>query len=263
MVRPVAWTKESALEEARDLIKTAESLAGSHRRSPDFIEWMIRSGEFIHDVLGPSSSEKFTFNRIPWGPHGSFITDAFNFERAMAQHEHRAFIEGLSVAVGVLQSCQRKIEKSEDLDDVYAGPDESDEGSEILRLLSIAEHKLRKTVKDQPEDEAEVQDRLEALLIGADLDYNREKDRVQIATKATQPDFTLPTSSTAVEVKFCNSKTREKAIIDEMNADIRAYKRRYKNVVFVVYDVGVIQHVDTFRKSFEDEEGVHVIVVKH
>jgi len=67
----------------------------------------------------------------------------------------------------------------------------------------------------------------------------------------------------AVEVKFCNRAGREKEIIAEINDDILAYKTKYGNLVFVIYDIGLIRDIDKFGRNFEDNEGIVVRVIKH
>jgi hypothetical protein len=62
---------------------------------------------------------------------------------------------------------------------------------------------------------------------------------------------------------LCNRKDREKEIIAEINDDILAYKRKYGNLLFIVYDTGYIRDVDRFTGNFEDQDGVMVRVVKH
>ena len=52
--------------------------------------------------------------------------------------------------------------------------------------------------------------------------------------------------------------------IDEINADIPAYKTRYKNLLFVVYDMGCIRDISSFVGDIEsNNKNVSVIVVKH
>jgi hypothetical protein len=64
-------------------------------------------------------------------------------------------------------------------------------------------------------------------------------------------------------VKLSGRAGREKEIIAEMNDDILAYKAKYGNILFVVYDVGFIRDVDRFVSQFEQHEGVLVRVIKH
>lgn len=44
---------------------------------------------------------------------------------------------------------------------------------------------------------------------------------------------------------------------------ILAYKQKYRNMFFVVYDLGFIRDVEKFGSHFEETEGVVVRVVKH
>lgn len=56
---------------------------------------------------------------------------------------------------------------------------------------------------------------------------------------------------------------REKEIIAEINDDILAYRTKYGNIIFGVYDLGYIRDVDRFAETLEGTEGVIVRVVKH
>ena len=56
---------------------------------------------------------------------------------------------------------------------------------------------------------------------------------------------------------------REKELIAEINDDILAYKTKYRNLIFIIYDLGYIRDVDRFAEAFEASEGVIVRVVKH
>lgn len=82
------------------------------------------------------------------------------------------------------------------------------------------------------------------------------------SSKSYKPDFLFSKIDTIVEVKLCNSKEVEKDIISQINDDIVAYRTKYSNLIFVVYDVGVIRDQDKFRKSIEANDVV-VRVVKH
>ena len=68
---------------------------------------------------------------------------------------------------------------------------------------------------------------------------------------------------TVVETKFCDRVRREKEIIGEINDYIVAFKTKYPNLIFVVYDVGMIRDVNKFKESYEQKEAIVVIVVKH
>jgi hypothetical protein len=131
-----------------------------------------------------------------------------------------------------------------------------------LKVINLAEHKLRKTIRNLPAREREIQDAFENLLIGADVPYSRETDRIEYSSKTYTPDFSIARADLAIEVKLCNRKEREKEIIAEINDDVLAYGTKYGNMVFIVYDTGFIRDVERFATHFENQEGVVVRVVK-
>lgn len=49
----------------------------------------------------------------------------------------------------------------------------------------------------------------------------------------------------------------------KINADIRTYATHYERQLYVVYDLGTIQHEDEFKRGIEETPGVAVVVVKH
>lgn len=62
---------------------------------------------------------------------------------------------------------------------------------------------------------------------------------------------------------MCSREGREKELIEEINDDILAYKTKYGNILFVVYDLGCIRDTERFAATFEQSEGVLVRAVKH
>ena len=64
-------------------------------------------------------------------------------------------------------------------------------------------------------------------------------------------------------MKLCVSDSREKELIAEMNDDIMAYKTKYGNIAFVIYDVGKIRDADRFTSEFSQRDDVLIRVVKH
>jgi len=132
------------------------------------------------------------------------------------------------------------------------------------RLVEDIDEKLRAMIRKKPEDEKEVQDAIENLLVAKDYEYSREKVSIPYSSKYYMPDFTFDALNTALDVKICNSANDEKKIIDEINADIPAYKTKYKYLVFVVYDTGFIRDTLVFVKGIEkNNPNVYVTVVKH
>jgi hypothetical protein len=64
-------------------------------------------------------------------------------------------------------------------------------------------------------------------------------------------------------VKLSDSTAKLRAIVDEINADIRAYATRYDRQLYVIYDLGTIRDEEEFKRGLEDARGVRVVVVKH
>ena len=52
-------------------------------------------------------------------------------------------------------------------------------------------------------------------------------------------------------------------MIEEINADITAYSKEYKNILFIIYDVGIIRDETEIKRDIENVEGVNVIIIKH
>jgi hypothetical protein len=59
------------------------------------------------------------------------------------------------------------------------------------------------------------------------------------------------------------SADKLKAIVDEINADIRAYGTQYERQMYIVYDLGMIRDEAEFKRHLEDAPGVSVLIVKH
>jgi REase_DpnII-MboI len=137
----------------------------------------------------------------------------------------------------------------------------------IRSLTDFFQSNLRRAIFDEPEKEIEVQNVVEQLLIGRGLvkgiDYDREVGRVKVSIKETIPDFILQKLGLAIEVKLAKTVTKSKEIVDEINADIRAYGKEYASMLFIVYDLGTIRDEVEFKQDLEVTDHVTVIVVKH
>ena len=134
--------------------------------------------------------------------------------------------------------------------------------SEIAEILDLIDCKLRKHVRTTSIEERHVQNQLECLLDGAGINYLREKEVVTYSSKTYRPDFTVDDLDLAIEVKVCRREGRERDLISEINDDILAYRTRWRNVIFVVYDAGLIRDVEMFTTDFERNPGVRVRIVK-
>jgi hypothetical protein len=138
---------------------------------------------------------------------------------------------------------------------------------EVTNLRNFFQSNLRKALFAVPDREKEVQDAVEALLIGRNyqkgVDYDRETGRVKVSIKEVIPDFIFPRLGLAIEVKLSKTREKSKEIVDEINADIQSYGKGYSFVLFLVYDLGTIRDEDEFKQDLQATDGVSVIVVKH
>lgn len=137
---------------------------------------------------------------------------------------------------------------------------------EFDNLENFLQSRLRSVVFQKPDKEIEVQNAIEALLLGRGLskgaDYDRESGKFEFSGKEYIPDFIIPKMSLCIEAKLLREGRKSK-IIEEISADITAYKKAYDRQLFIVYDLGVIQNELEFKRDIEMSAGVKVIVVKH
>jgi len=140
-------------------------------------------------------------------------------------------------------------------------------GDETDSLPVFIQSNLRKAVYVKPERELEIQNSIETLLLGRGMakgrEYDRETGRVKTSGKECIPDFIFPDLKLCLEVKLIASAERRGATVDEINADIRMYSKRYERQIYVVYDLGVIRDEAEFKRDLEDTSGVTVLIVKH
>jgi hypothetical protein len=138
---------------------------------------------------------------------------------------------------------------------------------ETRSLTDFIQGTLRKALFGVPAGESDVQNAVEALLVGRGMvkgtGYDRETGRVKTSGKESVPDFIFPYSNLCLEVKLSKSTHKLKSMVDEINADIRAYSKKYERQLYVIYDLGTIRDEAEFKRDLEAAPGVSVLVVKH
>ena len=263
------WTKDSALAELKALTDQTHALAVQTRRSQEHVRWLIRCIRFLEQVFGLDSVYYQSLRALQWMRTGSVLVGgpadpmgSLDPASAMEDKHQQAYQSDLDTARGLLLAAADELGDSE-VADVYRGKDTGPESSAIVKVINLAEHKLRKVFREKPQNEAGVQNAFESLLLGADLAYSRETERIEYSSKTYTPDFTMPRLDLAIEVKFCGRHGREKEIIAEINDDVLAYETKYGNLLFIVYDMGFIRDTDRFSASFEEHQNVVIRVVKH
>lgn len=138
---------------------------------------------------------------------------------------------------------------------------------EIENLKNYISKRFRLMFKEAPKNEYEVQDKLENLFIANNmdkgLDYDRETGKFKFSGKEYIPDFVIPKYELCIEVKFIKDISRKSKMIEEINADITAYSKEYKNILFIIYDLGIIRDETEIKRDIENIDGVNILVVKH
>ena len=134
-------------------------------------------------------------------------------------------------------------------------------------LRDFIQANLRRAVFVVPDKEIEIQNGIESLIVGRGMakgtDYDRETGRVKTSGKESIPDFVFPNLKLCLEVKLSKSADKLRVMVDEINADIRAYGKQYERQLYIVYDLGIIRDEAEFKRDLEDAPGVSVLVVKH
>jgi REase_DpnII-MboI len=141
------------------------------------------------------------------------------------------------------------------------------ESASVSAIQDMMVANLRKVIFTKPERELEVQNAIESLIIGRGyqkgVNYDRESGKVKFSGKEFIPDFIFYELSLALEMKLIRDKSHISPCIEEMSADATAYTSVYNNVLFCVYDNGVIRDVNEFQNGLQKENGVRVCVIKH
>jgi hypothetical protein len=262
------WTKDEAIQHLSELRQEIASLRKSRPFSVQHTRWLAVLLTFLDEVFGRNSRYYVSLQKVPWRNTGTILFDTeelcdVGFEEVKARRDQQAFLQYLDMAEGLLLAAEEQLNRVEDVTKLYEGKDTGPEASLILNVINLAERKLRKAIHQAPSKEKQLQDAFETLLLGASIPYSRETDSIEYSSKTYTPDFTVKRADLAIEIKLCARDGREKEVIPEINDDILAYKTKYGNLLFVVYDCGFIRDVERFTGSFEDDAAVAVRVVKH
>lgn len=260
-------TQEQAIETLQKLVDEISILKTERAFSARHSRWLINTLAITAEVFGEHSAIHLSIAQLPWRRTGEFEFVPLDYgttnpDTAEKIIHHEVYLEQLDTAMGILEAGIDQI-KASGIDAVYKSKDTTKESSEIIKILDLAESKLRKTIRDLPKNEREVQDRFEDLLVARDIDYLREQEKIVYSSKTYHPDFSFARINTVLEIKLCDKKEREKEIISEINDDILAYKTKYPNIIFLVYDLGYIRDIDRFKDDIEAEDTVIVKVIKH
>jgi hypothetical protein len=138
---------------------------------------------------------------------------------------------------------------------------------EILnRVATDISNELPPLIQTRITREKQVQRQVNSILRlrFTELDFRWEQFQFPYASKSYRPDFISERVNMAIDVKLCNKDEKINRIVDEINADITAYRTRFRYLLFVVYDTD--RHVPdplAFVRDFERyNAGVKVLLVR-
>ncbi len=253
------WKKEEALKAIDGLVLEITSIKESGRKSAHHARWVTNAHRILQEIFGENSAYYQTFRNFSWREDGQMIFRAVDIESAIEYRHTKAFNSQLEQAKGLLLAAKDQLETSE-INEVYEGSNTAPEASELIQIINLGEQKLRKLIRKTPKTEMEVQNKYEDLMIANDIKYSREFPSIEYSSKKYIPDFSIERLSLAIEIKLC--KNSEKPLIAQINDDILAYRTQFKNLIFLIYDLGQIRDSDFFKDSIEGNEGVIVQIIK-
>ncbi len=261
------WTVESAKVELMRLVGLCDQLKNAHRSSVEHRRWLANALSFLEEVFGRDSNYFKVLGSFNWSASEAYIDlddyGAGTSVNTMLEQKHQqAYSEQMARSKGWLQAAGDELDRK-GIVGVYRGKNSPPEASDIVRVITLVERRLRKAIKGTPGSEAAIKDVFENLLIGAEIPYTREKDRFEYSTKTYTTDFILRKLDLAMDFKWCGRKERVNDIIQELNDYILAFRSKFGNAFFVVYDCGFIADIEQFVSSFAAHDGVIVRVVKH
>lgn len=135
---------------------------------------------------------------------------------------------------------------------------------ETIDISSAIERSMRPAFRlAPPAGEKDVQDQLEIVLNVLGVAFTREQDTAPVGARAFKPDFVIEELDLAIEVKLAKAGHSGSKIQEELAADIAAYRTRWRHIIFVVYDLGVIADPDRMRRENMRHFGVSVLIIKH
>jgi hypothetical protein len=108
-----------------------------------------------------------------------------------------------------------------------------------------------------------VQDAIETILNAIGVPFTRDKETAVLAEKGWRPDFVLTELDCALEVKYVRGKMTVAQLHEQIAADITGYKTRWKRLIVIIYDAGVIDDPHRVETEHMLKFGVTVRIVKH
>lgn len=254
--------KKELIIEIKDLISYIDIIKQQGRKTHHFTYWYTKMANFLENTFGYNSNYCSFFRSIKWEFSGSIFTRRIDFENAIEEKFDETFLDALETSKGLLFAVRDEVNSAKKLGSLFNKSEVFEGTNTILRILNLAENKLRKVIRNLPKSEKEIQDSFENLLIVAEIDYLRESPSISYSSKKYIPDFSFTSIDTVLEIKLCTGTRKEKTLIPEINDDILAYQSKFTNIIFIVYDTGQIRDIEKFSDSFSSDN-ITIRIIKH
>jgi hypothetical protein len=114
-----------------------------------------------------------------------------------------------------------------------------------------------------PRDDAAVKDAVEIILLAAGVEFTREPAAAPAGPRVFRPDFIVASEDLAITIRVPRGSMTESDLTAELEADIAACRARWKRLLVVVYDGGIVRDPLKLRRESMKHFGVTVLVVKH
>jgi hypothetical protein len=135
--------------------------------------------------------------------------------------------------------------------------------AETVEIESAIDRALRPSFREPPQKERDVQDAIEVILRAIGVGFTREQETAPVAGRAYKPDFVVAAQDLAIEVKLTGPRLSESDAQEQLGTDIAGYRTRWKRLLAVVYDLGVVRDPERMRTENMKLFGVRVLIVKH
>ena len=174
-------TQEQSIGKLKKLLDEIPALKTEKAFSAKHTRWLTNVHAFISEIFGERSVIFLSFSNLTWRRRGEFIVDPWiegtmDVNEAAENIHHKAYLEQLDTAKGLLEAGIDQI-KEYGIDAIYKSKDTTKESNEIIKILDLAENKLRKMIRDVPKNEKEIQDKFEDLLNAREVEFLRNKKR--------------------------------------------------------------------------------------
>lgn len=158
------WTDETAEAALQARIDEIPGLTAVQRFAAPHSRWLANTLRVLEQVFGRRSRYYLSFAEIQWAETGGFMVGgpadpegSWNPEIAIERRHQEAYRTQLDFAKGILQAAIDDL-RSAGIASAYRGKDTGPESSALVKVLSLAENKLRKVIRQPPQHEKEIQD---------------------------------------------------------------------------------------------------------